>query len=79
MTQVSLCLWKAPGDIVFYRGLRDFRSKILEVSLGKGLVDSCAHFPALSRCEALGVSMSRLSLGPDLPVKLDSRHSSMAV
>lgn len=64
---------------MFYRGLRDFRSKILEVSLGKGLVDSCAHFSALSRCEALGIIMSRLSLGPDLPVKLDPHHSSMAV
>lgn len=37
------------------------------------------HFPALSRCEALGIIMSRLSLGPDLTVKLDPHHSSMAV
>lgn len=65
---------------MLYRGRRDFGSKILEVSLGKGLVDSCAiSLLCLSRCEALGIIMSRRSLGPDLPVKLDPHHSSMAV
>lgn len=64
---------------MLYRGRRDFESKILE-AWGKVLwILVPISLLCLSRCEALGIIMSRRSLGPDLPVKLDPHHSSMAV